>query len=78
MTNRIALLKNELRKRKLDSLLITKDVNVSYETGFQGHDAVAIRCSAAHYAARMAGIVFAGGIFLRGIAGRISAQIRQI
>ena len=42
MTQRIALLKKELRKRKLDAVLITKDVNVSYETGFQGHDAVAI------------------------------------
>ena len=42
MTRRIALLKAELRKRKLDALLITKDVNVSYETLFQGHDAVAI------------------------------------
>ena len=42
LNRRIALLKNELRKRKLDSFLITKDVNVSYETGFQGHDAVAI------------------------------------
>ena len=42
MTKRIALLKNELRKRKLDSFLITKDVNVSYETAFPGHDAVAI------------------------------------
>ena len=39
---RTALLKNELRERKLDSFLITKDVNVSYQTGFPGHDAVAV------------------------------------
>lgn len=39
---RIALLKDELRKQRLDSLLITKDVNVSYMTGFTGHDGAAI------------------------------------
>ena len=37
---RLALLKNEMRKRKLDSFLVTKDVNVSYVSGFSGHDAV--------------------------------------
>ena len=46
---RIALLKNELRKRKLDSFLIAKDVNVSYETAFPGHDAVVIVTSDRSY-----------------------------
>lgn len=39
---RIALLKDELCARKLDALLVTKDVNVSYLSGFTGHDAAII------------------------------------
>ena len=39
---RLALLKNELRKRKLDAFLVTKGVNVSYLSGFPGHDAVIV------------------------------------
>ena len=39
---RLALLKDELRKRKLDSFLITKGVNVFYVSGFTGHDAAVI------------------------------------
>ncbi len=37
---RLALLKDELHKRKLDAFLVTKDANVSYLSGFAGHDAV--------------------------------------
>ena len=39
---RSALLKDELRLRSLDSFLVTKDVNVSYLSGFSGHDAVMV------------------------------------
>ena len=38
-SRRIALLKDELRKRSLDSFLVTKNINVSYLSGFAGHDA---------------------------------------
>ena len=41
-SKRIALLKGELRKRKMDSLLVTKGVNVSYLSGFMGHDSAVI------------------------------------
>ena len=37
---RLALLKDEMHKRRLDSFLVTKGVNVSYVSGFSGHDAV--------------------------------------
>lgn len=39
-TKRIALLKQRLCDRQLDAFLIAKDVNVSYVSGFDGHDAV--------------------------------------
>ena len=39
---RAALLKDALRRKNLDSFLITKDVNVSYVSGFAGHDAAII------------------------------------
>ena len=39
---RIVLLKDELRKRSLDSFLVTKDVNVSYLSGFAGDDAIIV------------------------------------
>ena len=42
LSRRIALLKDELRKKRLDSFLVTKDVNVSYLSGFSGHDAIVI------------------------------------
>ncbi len=38
--NRIALLKKELSGRRLDSLLVTDDTNVSYMSGFTGHDSM--------------------------------------
>lgn len=37
---RVALLKNELAKRKLDSFLVTDRANVSYLSGFTGHDSM--------------------------------------
>ncbi len=46
---RLAILKDELRRRRLDSLLIAKDVNVSYESGFSGHDAVIIVTHKGYY-----------------------------
>lgn len=39
-TRRIKSLKEELRLRRLDSFLITNAVNVSYLSGFTGHDAL--------------------------------------
>jgi Xaa-Pro aminopeptidase len=39
---RIDRLKGVLKKRRLDALLITSDVNVSYLSGFRGHDAMII------------------------------------
>lgn len=36
--NRIASLEDEIRKRRLDSFLVTKETNVSYLTGFGGKD----------------------------------------
>jgi Xaa-Pro aminopeptidase len=39
---RLALLKVELRKRLLDSFIVTKGVNVSYLSGFAGHDAACV------------------------------------
>ena len=38
-SRRIALLKKSIERRRLDSLLITKGLNVSYMSGFTGHDA---------------------------------------
>jgi len=37
---RLALLRGEIRNRGLDSFLITSDTNVSYLSGFKGHDSV--------------------------------------
>ncbi|MFA5143146.1 MAG: Xaa-Pro peptidase family protein [Candidatus Omnitrophota bacterium] len=39
---RLALLKKRLRRDKLDALLVTNDINISYLSGFTGHDATII------------------------------------
>ncbi len=39
MTSKIALLKNALKRNRLDAIIITKDVNVAYLSDFKGHDA---------------------------------------
>jgi len=39
---RLALLKDELKAKALDSILITNRTNVAYLSGFQGHDGVAL------------------------------------
>ncbi|MDD5437388.1 MAG: Xaa-Pro peptidase family protein [Candidatus Omnitrophica bacterium] len=46
---RLALLKGRLREKKLDALLVTRDVNISYLTGFAGHDATLIVTSGKSY-----------------------------
>ncbi len=46
---RYALLKDELKKRNLDSFLVTKGVNVSYLSGFRGHDAAILAARGRQY-----------------------------
>ncbi len=38
--NRVTLLQNELKNRKLDSFLVTNETNVTYLSGFYGHDSL--------------------------------------
>jgi len=40
MSSRIALLNNDLTKRRLDGFIVTDPVNVKYLSGFMGHDSV--------------------------------------
>ncbi|MDO8525182.1 MAG: Xaa-Pro peptidase family protein [Candidatus Omnitrophota bacterium] len=46
---RRALLKDELKKRDLDSFLITKEANVLYLSGFRGHDAAILTARGRQY-----------------------------
>jgi len=46
---RYALLKDELKKRDLDSFLVTKGASVSYLSGFRGHDAAILAARGRQY-----------------------------
>lgn len=48
-SRRHALLKYELKKRGLDSFLVTKGVNVAYLSGFRGHDAAILTARPRQY-----------------------------
>ncbi len=46
---RVALLKNGIRKASLDGMLITNGINISYLSGFTGHDAAILITSGKDY-----------------------------
>lgn len=49
ISNRIALLNKEARKRRLDAFLVTNQLNVSYLSGFLGHDSVILAGAKSNY-----------------------------